>query len=117
MSLGRSQQPDLAFLRWRAGSHCGEAAKLTIQSGISPRTSTHLDLIRGLSALAVMSGHEAVMVFFVLSGFFIGTSVLESFRERRWSWRAYLINRLTRLQLVLVPASLARRVTVIPPSA
>ena len=49
-------------------------------------------------------GHQAVVVFFVLSGYFIGTSVWESIDARRWSWRVYLVNRLTRLQLVLLPA-------------
>jgi peptidoglycan/LPS O-acetylase OafA/YrhL len=49
-------------------------------------------------------GHQAVMIFFVLSGFFIGTSVIDSVNAQRWSWRVYLVNRLTRLQLVLFPA-------------
>jgi peptidoglycan/LPS O-acetylase OafA/YrhL len=101
---------------------------------LSERTSVHLDLIRGVSALAVMFshvrglffadysnlvhpsvlqrvlyavtgfGHQAVIVFFVLSGYFIGTSVCDSVDACRWSWRAYLVNRLTRLQLVLLPA-------------
>ena len=101
---------------------------------LAKRTSVHLDLIRGVSALAVLVyhlrglffvdypflskkslfsstiyavtgyGHQAVMVFFVLSGYFIGTSVMESVGEERWSWRTYLISRLTRLQLVLFPA-------------
>jgi len=97
----------------------------------------HLDLIRGVSALAVMLGHvrglffvdysvlgghpslflrmlyaltgfghQAVIVFFVLSGYFIGNSVLEQIRGHRWSWRVYLVNRLTRLELVLLPALL-----------
>ncbi len=51
-------------------------------------------------------GHQAVIVFFVLSGYFIGTSVLGSVEERRWSWRVYLVNRITRLELVLLPALL-----------
>jgi peptidoglycan/LPS O-acetylase OafA/YrhL len=98
------------------------------------RTSVHLDLIRGVSAVAVLFyhlrglffvdypylagkslfasalyavtgyGHQAVMVFFVLSGYFIGTSVLESIGRMRWSWRTYLMSRLVRLQLVLFPA-------------
>lgn len=98
------------------------------------RASVHLDLIRGAAALAVMVGHvrglffvdypaiskpsllhkalyavtglghQAVIVFFVMSGYFIGTSVYESVTARRWSWRVYLTNRLTRLQLVLLPA-------------
>jgi len=101
---------------------------------LAKRTSVHLDLIRGVSALAVLLyhlrglffvdfpfltnksflstalyavtgyGHQAVMVFFVLSGYFIGTSVMDSVSEVRWSWRIYLVSRLTRLQLVLFPA-------------
>jgi peptidoglycan/LPS O-acetylase OafA/YrhL len=101
---------------------------------LTERASAHLDLIRGVSALAVMLGHvrglffvdfpfltnkslacralyavtglghQAVMIFFVLSGYFIGTSVIDSVNGQRWSWRAYLVNRLTRLQLVLFPA-------------
>jgi peptidoglycan/LPS O-acetylase OafA/YrhL len=101
---------------------------------LAERASVHLDLIRGVSALAVMVGHvrglffvdfpflknkcaacrilygvtgfghQAVMIFFVLSGYFIGMSALDSISGQRWSWRMYLVNRLTRLQLVLFPA-------------
>jgi peptidoglycan/LPS O-acetylase OafA/YrhL len=101
---------------------------------LAKRASVHLDLIRGVSAVAVLVyhlrglffvdypflanksllssalyavtgyGHQAVMVFFVLSGYFIGTSVMESASEARWSWRTYFVSRLTRLQLVLFPA-------------
>ena len=49
-------------------------------------------------------GHQAVIVFFVLSGYFIGTSVMESANKQQWSWRTYLVSRITRLQLVLFPA-------------
>ena len=93
-----------------------------------------MDLIRGVSAVAVLAyhvrglffvdypyvaakslltsalyaltgyGHQAVIVFFVLSGYFIGTSVLDSVGNLGWSWRVYLVSRLTRLQLVLFPA-------------
>lgn len=101
---------------------------------LAKRTSVHLDVIRGVSAVAVLLyhlrglffvdypflthksvlsnalyavtgyGHQAVIVFFVLSGYFIGTSVMESASRLRWSWRTYLVSRLTRLQLVLFPA-------------
>ena len=103
---------------------------------LSPRASAHLDMVRGTAALAVMLGHvralffvdyshlltrnslvggaylltslghQAVLVFFVLSGFFISRSVLDSFRKSRWSWKIFLVNRLTRLLLVLVPGLL-----------
>ena len=49
-------------------------------------------------------GHQAVIIFFVLSGYFIGTSVMQSVRAQKWSWRTYLVSRITRLQLVLFPA-------------
>ena len=92
------------------------------------------DLIRGLSALAVCAGHlravmftdyadlqavgpiaggfyfltglghEAVMVFFVLSGFFVGGSVLG--RRDRFAFSDYLVARLSRLWMVLIPALL-----------
>ncbi len=92
------------------------------------------DAIRGLSALAVCAGHlraaafvdyahvenkgvlqkifygltsfghEAVMIFFVLSGFFVGGSVLKN--AANFSFQSYAISRLTRLWLVLIPALL-----------
>lgn len=100
------------------------------------RSSDDLDLIRGLSAVAVLVyhiryrfffdysdiitpdfftfsfyaltsfGHDAVIVFFVLSGFFISASVLRDQAAERWSWKRYAINRLTRLYLVLLPGLL-----------
>jgi peptidoglycan/LPS O-acetylase OafA/YrhL len=51
-------------------------------------------------------GHEAVMVFFVLSGFLVGGSVLKLMSRDLWSWNNYLIKRLTRLWIVLIPALL-----------
>ena len=44
------------------------------------------------------------MVFFVLSGYFISSTVLKSINENRWSWSDYLIKRVTRLWIVLIPA-------------
>ena len=100
------------------------------------QTSNHLDLVRGVAALAVLVchtravlfgafvdpakaswprllldlsgsfGHAAVMVFFVLSGFFIAGSVIRDDRAGRWSWRNYLVNRLARLYVVLLPGLL-----------
>jgi peptidoglycan/LPS O-acetylase OafA/YrhL len=49
-------------------------------------------------------GEEAVIVFFVLSGYLVGGTVIRSVRERRWSWRRYLLQRGTRLYVVLIPA-------------
>jgi len=49
-------------------------------------------------------GHQAVVIFFVLSGFLIGGSVFRSFGQGTWSWTQYLTHRLVRLWLVLIPA-------------
>jgi peptidoglycan/LPS O-acetylase OafA/YrhL len=96
--------------------------------------SVHLDALRGIAAVGVCLshlrdfffvdyqqvphhnpliaavymasglGHECVIVFFVLSGYLVGGSVLRSMALDRWSWREYLLNRMTRLYTVLVPA-------------
>jgi peptidoglycan/LPS O-acetylase OafA/YrhL len=49
---------------------------------------------------------EAVVIFFVLSGYLVGGSVLRSLRTAQWSWRVYLTKRITRLYVVLIPAIL-----------
>lgn len=91
-----------------------------------------LDLIRGISALLVCAGHlraamfvdysglktisitgklfyfatglghQAVIVFFVLSGFFVGGSALKHRSE--FHFGDYLVRRLSRLWMVLLPA-------------
>ena len=51
-------------------------------------------------------GHQAVIVFFVLSGLLISRSVVGAAVRDRWSWAWYAEQRLTRLYVVLVPALL-----------
>jgi peptidoglycan/LPS O-acetylase OafA/YrhL len=100
------------------------------------RVSDNLDLIRGLAAVAVLIyhvryrfffdyanvtapdwfargyyaltafGHDAVMIFFVLSGYFISASVFRDEAAQRWSTKRYAVNRATRLYLVLLPGLL-----------
>ena len=50
------------------------------------------------------AGHQAVIIFFVLSGYLISGTVLRAIRRSQWSWPRYLIHRLVRLWLVLIPA-------------
>jgi len=95
----------------------------------------HLDTVRVLAAFSVVfthlrqfflvpyaqAGHgvlvdflyidhylarAGVMCFFVLSGYLVGTSVIRSIAAGRWSWRDYLTQRLTRLEIVLIPSLL-----------
>lgn len=49
-------------------------------------------------------GHQAVMVFFVLSGYLVGGSVLTAYQSGRWSWMNYTLRRMSRLWMVLLPA-------------
>lgn len=51
-------------------------------------------------------GHQAVLVFFILSGYLVGGHVLRAVQAGRWSWRVYLLHRLVRLWVVLLPALL-----------
>jgi peptidoglycan/LPS O-acetylase OafA/YrhL len=50
--------------------------------------------------------HYAVMMFFVLSGFLVGGTVLRGRMDGKFSWSPYAVNRLTRLWVVLIPALL-----------
>ena len=50
------------------------------------------------------AGREAVVIFFVLSGFLISGSVFRALEQGRWSWKEYLTHRMVRLWLVLLPA-------------
>jgi len=52
---------------------------------------------------ATAYGSQAVMVFFVLSGFWIARSV-DMLKDQPDFWRIYLVRRLSRLLAVLVPA-------------
>jgi peptidoglycan/LPS O-acetylase OafA/YrhL len=100
------------------------------------RASDHLDMVRGLAAVAVLVyhvryrffldfgdvtergplagawyvltafGHDAVMVFFVVSGFLVGSATIRDCRSGQWSWRDYLTARCVRLYVVLVPGLL-----------
>ena len=49
-------------------------------------------------------GHQAVIVFFVLSGFLVGGSVVRALKSQRWNWKKYLVHRMVRLWIVLIPA-------------
>src|SRR5436309_15774515 len=103
---------------------------------LSASASAHLDVIRTVAAWAVVwrhlrslsfvdfqhllhpgwllrviyfltgFGHQAVTVFFVLSGFLISTTVIKNHFSGTWSWREYAINRSTRLYVVLIPGLL-----------
>jgi peptidoglycan/LPS O-acetylase OafA/YrhL len=106
---------------------------MTQVSGASTRL-VHLDMLRGLAALAVVAGHargfvfvdydaagtsnalmkafyfltglghQAVIAFFALSGFLVGGKAFEAISAGVWSFPNYLIARLSRLWTVALPA-------------
>jgi peptidoglycan/LPS O-acetylase OafA/YrhL len=49
---------------------------------------------------------EAVVIFFVLSGYLVGGSVIRAVGKNSWSWKDYLVKRLTRLWVPLIPCLL-----------
>ena len=53
--------------------------------------------------LGTSFGHEAVIVFFVLSGFLVGGPVVRGVRAGDWHWKKYATQRLSRLMIVLIP--------------
>ena len=64
---------------------------------------------RALDALYFITGfgHQAVMVFFVLSGFLISSAIFRRRSSGTWSWRDYAIDRSSRLYVVLIPGLLS----------
>ena len=63
---------------------------------------TTTNLLVQAAYFAAGFGHQAVILFFVLSGYWITGSVARN-AAQGWSWRSYLIDRLSRLLIVLVP--------------
>lgn len=55
---------------------------------------------------ATRMGHEAVIIFFVLSGFLVGGDLLFSFLNGEVDYRKYIISRFARIWVVLIPALL-----------
>jgi len=115
-----------------ARAPAGRCTDVQIDHGT--RVSATLDGVRALAALAVFAGHarsvlfvdhgelaapglvehgfyfatglghQAVLVFFVLSGLFIGRAVRARHASGTWSFQGHLVDRLSRLWIVVLPA-------------
>ena len=77
----------------------------SLSGGVSG-TSQHLQQGTGPGPVQISMGNEAVIVFFVLSGYLVGGSAIRDLKNGTWSWKKYLLLRLTRLWIVLLPALL-----------
>jgi peptidoglycan/LPS O-acetylase OafA/YrhL len=89
----------------------GHGRPLFLSSGLSGalKAGTHTGAPQEMNAANAQRttvGHEAVIVFFVLSGYFVGGSVIRSMKNGSYAWKPYLFQRLTRLWIVLIPALL-----------
>jgi peptidoglycan/LPS O-acetylase OafA/YrhL len=56
-----------------------------------------------LPYLITVAGHQAVIIFFMLSGYLVSGSVFRMLERGTWSWLRYLVHRLMRLWVVLLP--------------
>jgi peptidoglycan/LPS O-acetylase OafA/YrhL len=70
-----------------------------------PDLTSHRTLL-AIPYVLTGAGHQAVVVFFVLSGFFISGAVIRAVERNQWLWTDYLTRRLARLWVVLIPALL-----------
>jgi peptidoglycan/LPS O-acetylase OafA/YrhL len=70
-----------------------------------PQIDSHRWLFAAPYAVCAV-GHQAVVIFFVLSGYLISGSIFRMLGRRRWDWRIYGVQRLSRLWIVLVPGLL-----------
>jgi peptidoglycan/LPS O-acetylase OafA/YrhL len=61
-------------------------------------------LFRKLFYFITDSGHEAVVIFFVVSGFLIGGSLADSMQRGSFDLTRYLIARFVRIYIVFLPA-------------
>jgi len=114
--LEKSQSPPVRFVDSNASVLFdllrGVAALLVLVSHV--RNDFFVDFGKLIAHRALMAvpytltgaGHQAVVVFFVLSGFFISGSIFQAVERARWSWKDYLLRRLVRLWVVLLPTLL-----------
>ena len=89
----------------------GLAAVTVVHNHLSTRLMVgYGDVEGGVAApmqlfyLSTLLGPAAVMIFFVLSGLFVGRSVSRQMLAGRFGWGSFMTDRLTRLWIVLVPA-------------
>jgi peptidoglycan/LPS O-acetylase OafA/YrhL len=66
----------------------------------------HTDVLTRAFYFTTGLGHQAVIIFFALSGFLVGGKAFQDILDRRFSWSRYLLRRLTRLWIVIIPALL-----------
>ena len=79
-------------------------SSITGVANAAAATTTMLPFRRMTGSVTI--GNEAVIIFFVLSGYLVGGSAIRDVQKKQWSWKKYLLQRSTRLWIVLLPALL-----------
>jgi len=97
----RTKKPWLDLLRAAAAF---EVVLFHLNAMMFGSADQNASAVRKAFGHLVSHGPEAVMVFFVLSGYLVGGHVLFAVVDGRWSWSSYLSARMTRLWIVLIPA-------------
>src|SRR5689334_17724012 len=69
-----------------------------------PQHVVHLSLFWRIMHFGSGFGHEAVIVFFVISGFLVGGRAILTLRNKGFNLSDYFIHRFSRIYLVMVPA-------------
>jgi peptidoglycan/LPS O-acetylase OafA/YrhL len=90
------------------------ASSIFINYGGTERTEQPLALAGWRFAVSFEFGHQAVVGFFVMSGFLVGGTALAHLREEKPFLLDYIIHRVARIYLVLIPALL---LTIVADSA
>ena len=101
--ISKGQSDFLNFSRWVAAGlvvveHARNLLFVDYASVVSPT------VLQNFFYFMTGFGHEAVVVFFVISGFLVGGKALADWQDKRFCWRRYLVNRISRLYAVLLAA-------------
>lgn len=81
----------------------GHVRSLFLTSWTSLDAGWHTPALAIFYSLTAL-GHQAVVVFFVLSGFLVGGAAIRAAQTGRWSTADYVVARTSRLYTVVVPA-------------
>jgi len=107
-AAGRRLHPEEAGFFYMDAMRCVAASAVVLNHVrdlilVDASQATLPGLAATLVYLLAGFGHQSVMIFFVLSGFWITRAVVRR-EDRPAFWQSFLIDRLSRLLIVMVPA-------------
>lgn len=103
MTISKTQSDFLNFARWfSAWLVVAEHTRSLMFRDFSQVTSQNV--VSKLFYFVTGFGHEAVMIFFVISGYLVGGKVISRMFDGSFLWKSYLADRFSRLYAVLILA-------------